>query len=271
MSLQRFNLNNVSSDQFQISGLLEIWITPDICSFFFFYIIMKILWCCFAPEMFSGLRNFTRLSINMLVSRTFSWITLRCDMSGMQQLIEFTFNLTVLELWRFSSGVSVRHVHIDNGCTWRKVKQIDQRQTGAVSKRLLQFWLTGGGSQGFKLCVGVSLQSVGVSLQSVGVSLQSVGVSLQTCGLWVSESRATFRSLTHPAFMWVAQARWAQVWVVAKLSEEGTQYLTAGGWWGTSWSTSSVQRRSLQFDIDGFLYSSFCSVLLWSSSNVMWR
>ena len=55
--------------------------------------------------------------------------------------------------------------------------------------------------------------------------------------------------------MWVARARWAQVWVVVKLSGEGTQYCIVGGWWVMSQATSSVQRRSFQFDKDGLLFT----------------
>ena len=37
-------------------------------------------------------------------------------------------------------------------------------------------------TKGFKVCVGVSLQSTGMSLQSVGLSLHNVGVSLHSVG-----------------------------------------------------------------------------------------
>ena len=62
------------------------------------------------------------------------------------------------------------------------------------SKRLFQFWLTGG-LQAFKLCVGSAYRF----------------------------ARATCRTLAQPTFMWIASARWAQMWMVVMLSGERTQ------------------------------------------------
>ena len=55
-------------------------------------------------------------------------------------------------------------------------------------------------------------------------------VSLQSCSgaLNFRVTGATCGSLTQPAFMWVARARWAQVWMVVKLSGEGTQCCSHG-------------------------------------------
>ena len=69
--------------------------------------------------------------------------------------------------------------------------------------------------------------------------------------------RAAYRPLAQPDLMWVAQTRWAQVWMVVRPSGEGTPYSIVGGWWVMSSATSSFQRLPVQFDIDGFFYSSF--------------
>ena len=45
--------------------------------------------------------------------------------------------------------------------------------------------------------------------------------------------------MTPPAFMWVARARWALVWMVVKLSGEGTQYCIVGGWYVMSQAAAS--------------------------------
>ena len=50
-----------------------------------------------------------------------------------------------------------------------------------------------------------------------------------TCGHGLRVGRATCGLLTQLAFMWVGKARWAQVWMVVKLSGQRTQCCIVGG------------------------------------------
>ena len=70
---------------------------------------------------------------------------------------------------------------------------------------------------------------------------------LRTCELWVS------------AFMWVARARWASLWMVVQLSGEGNSVLHCRCVIGNVVGHLFGSRTAVpvQFDTEGFLYPSF--------------